>query len=136
MYVLDTDVLSGLRKLPRDRKLLSWIQAQDPEALYVSVITIMEIERSIEQERRRNPPFALTLTAWLNFTLVSFAERVLPVTSDVAKRWGRMQIQLGRTDNDIAIAATALENGFQVASRNIRHFGTTGVHVINPFDPP
>lgn len=133
MYLLDTDVLSGLRKRSRDVRLVSWMGAQEPEALFISVITIMEIERSIEQERRRDPRFAITLTNWLDSVIADFGERVLQMSSDAAKLWGQLQIQLKRSDYDVAIAAVALEHGFGVVTRNVRHFDKTGVSVIDPF---
>ncbi len=134
MYLLDTDILSALRKVQRNRKVVAWLKSVNPDDVFVSAITVMEIERGIEKERRTNPPLALALTAWLEASLVSFGPRVLEVTTPIARRWGRIQIQLGRTDNDIPIAATALEHNLQVVTRNVRHFNTTGVVIINPFD--
>lgn len=94
----------------------------------------MEIERGIEKQRRVDPPFAVALDTWLNDTLAAFGDRVLPLTTQVGRRWGRLQIQLGRADNDLPIAATAFEHKLQVVTRNVRHFEATGVGVVNPFE--
>jgi predicted nucleic acid-binding protein len=135
MYLLDTDVLSATRKLPAGHGAVEWLAAQTP-ALYLSTITVMEIERGIEQQRGIDPTFARDLETWLAAVLLTFDERVLFVTTRVAQRWGRLQIQLQRTDNDVAIAAIALEHGFSVVTRNVRHFDKTGAQVLNPFDLP
>jgi hypothetical protein len=134
MYLLDTVLLSELRKRRRDNAVALWFHNQRPSDVFVSVITIMEIERGIEQQRRRDPPFAASLETWLRDTLMSFEDRVLPITTNIAQRWGRMQIQLKRDDDDVAIAATALEFGLQVVTHNIRDFAATGVAVVNPFE--
>jgi predicted nucleic acid-binding protein len=132
MYLIDTDVLSAARKLSPSHRTAAWLAAQAP-VLHVSTITAMEIERGIEQQRVVDPAFARVLEGWLDATLSAFDRRVLPVTIEIAQRWGRMQAQLGRKDFDVGIAATALEHGLQVVTRNVRHFDKTGVTVINPF---
>ncbi|MBL6937137.1 MAG: type II toxin-antitoxin system VapC family toxin [Alphaproteobacteria bacterium] len=133
MYLLDTDVLSTLRRRPADDATPRWLAKQTPQSVFLSVITIMEIERGIEQQRRINPPFARVLETWLSGVRRWHGDRVLPVTADIAALWGRLQIQLGRDDDDLAIAATAIEHGLTVATRNVRHFAISGLPVINPF---
>ena len=113
---------------------MSWMRNQKPADLFMSTIAVMEIERGIEQQRRRDPPFAAALEAWLHDNLMLFGDRVLPITSSIAQRWGRMQIQLKRDDDDIAIAATALVHNLHVVTRNVRHFNTTGAMIFNPFE--
>ncbi len=94
----------------------------------------MEIERGIQKQRGVNPQHAEALEAWLLRTLTQFGNRVLPITSEIARRWGRMQIQLRRDDDDVAIAAIALEHNLTVVTRNVRHFDKTGVAILNPFE--
>lgn len=137
MYLLDTVVLSELRKRPplRDRNLVTWIGAAASDQLFVSVVTIGEIERGIERQRSVDPGFAERLANWLDVTLRLYEGRILPVSLDVARRWGRLSHQIGNKGMDLAIAATALQHGLSVVTRNVSDFTPTGVTVINPFDP-
>ncbi len=97
MYLIDTDVLSELRKPRPNDNVLHWMSRQNPADLFISAITIMEIERGIQKQRAANPDHADVLEAWLLKNLAQYSERVLAITSQVARRWGRMQIQLQRT---------------------------------------
>jgi toxin FitB len=89
----------------------------------------------VESQRRRDPPFANALVAWLNRSLDVYGDRMLPVTTAIAHRWGRLNARSGHDGPDLFIAATALERGLTVATRNVRHFAPTGVAVENPFEP-
>ena len=133
MYLLDTVYLSELRKRPHNDAAALWLHEQKSSDVFVSAMTIMEIEREIEQQRNRNTPFAALLETWLRDTLMTFDDRVLPITTNIAQRWGRMQIQLKRDDDDVAIAATALEYGLKIVTRNVRDFAAMGVAIVNPF---
>ena len=137
MFLLDTVVLSELRKAPRqrNRNLVHWINEVSPGDLFVSVLTIGEIERGIERQRRVDPSFAESLAGWLDTVLSAYEARVLPVDIAVARRWGRLSQQIGNKGFDLAIAATALEHGLTVATRNVSDFQPTGVAVFNPFAP-
>ncbi|EDP62581.1 PilT protein-like protein [alpha proteobacterium BAL199] len=137
MYLLDTMILSEVRKRPaqRDRNLVAWIKTAPSEQLFVSVVTIGEIERGIERQRSVDPGFAERLANWLEVTLRLYEGRILPVGLDVARRWGRLSHQVGNKGMDLAIAATALQHGLAVVTRNVSDFTPTGVTVINPFDP-
>jgi hypothetical protein len=97
-------------------------------------VTIGEIERGIEQQQRLNPEFAASLTAWLDVVLRTYEGRILPVDIAVARRWGRLSQQIGNRGLDLAIAATALEHGLTVVTRNVSDFERTGVSVLDPFD--
>jgi predicted nucleic acid-binding protein len=135
MFLLDTVVLSELRKPAqrRSRNLVRWIGEVPSRDLFVSVLTIGEIERGLEQQRQVNPPFARALASWLEAVLRTYADRILPIDIAIARRWGRLSHKLGNKGLDLAIAATALEHGLTVATRNHVHFEPTGVRVINPF---
>ena len=137
MYLLDTMILSEVRKRPaqRDRNLVAWIKTAPSEQLFVSVVTIGEIERGIERQRSVDPGFAERLANWLEVTLRLYEGRILPVGLDVARRWGRLSHQVGNKGMDLAIAATALQHGLAVVTRNVSDFTPTGVTVINPFYP-
>jgi toxin FitB len=101
--------------------------------LFLSVVTIDEIELGIARQRVRNPSFAKDLADWLEVTLRAYEERILPLTVGIARRWGRLAAQLGNKQLDLAIAATALEHGLTVVTRNVSDFEPTGVTVLDPF---
>jgi toxin FitB len=135
MFLLDTVVISELRKPLRQRNpnLVNWIEAVSSLDLFVSVGTIGEIERGIERQRQLDPQFAASLAAWLDVVLRTYEGRILPVDIAVARRWGRLSHQIGNKGLDLTIAATALENGLAVVTRNVADFERTGVSVLDPF---
>jgi predicted nucleic acid-binding protein len=133
VYLLDTMVLSALRQRARDPQLVAWLQSVPESELRLSVVTIGEIERGIAAVVRRDPAFAARLQAWLETVLRVWSERILPVDLGTARRWGRLAGEQGHAGADLLIAATALEHGLAVVTRNVRHFTGTGVRVIDPF---
>jgi predicted nucleic acid-binding protein len=133
MYLIDTVVFSELYKRRRHPGFVRWLSAKDEDAFFLSTITLGEIERGIENQRRRNPLFADALLTWLNRSIEIYADRILPVTTGIARRWGVLSARIGHDSVDILIAATALEHGLTVATRNIRYFTPTGVASEDPF---
>ncbi|MCY3913791.1 MAG: type II toxin-antitoxin system VapC family toxin [Chloroflexi bacterium] len=133
MYLLDTNVVSALRRPDRHPGPIAWLQAQRPSDVFLSVVTVGEIERVIARQRRRDPSFARELSVWLDRVLTWYGDRVLGVDVPTARRWGRLSGHLGNESADLIIAATALEHGLTVVSRNTRHFEPAGVRVFNPF---
>ena len=133
MLLIDTDVLSALRRGERHPGAARWLQAQRTSDLYLSVVTIGEIERGIGQQQRRDPAFASELAGWLDRVLAWYGDRVLPVDLATAQRWGRLSAALGYESADLLIAGTALEHGLTVVTRNVRHFEPADVPVFNPF---
>jgi predicted nucleic acid-binding protein len=133
MYLLDTVVLSELRKRHRNPKVVEWIGQRVSSELYLSVVTVGEIERGIAQQKRRNPEFSRELSFWLDRVLSLYGDRILQIDTPITRRWGRLSADLGHDGPDLLIAATALEHGLTVVTRNTRHFEPTGVAVINPF---
>jgi toxin FitB len=133
MYLLDRVVLSELRKLPRqrNRNLVHWIGEVPSQDLFVSVLTIGEIERGIERQRQLDSEFAERITSWLDMIWRTYESRILAV--DVARRWGRLSYLIGNKGIDLAISATALEHG--LTARNVSDFEPTGEPVFNPFSP-
>jgi predicted nucleic acid-binding protein len=134
MHLIDTVVLSELRKPQRDAGLASWVERQRTTDLFVSVITIGEIERGIARQRASDPDFVAALAAWLDRVLALYGERILPFDLPVARRWGQLSAALGNDSADLMIAATALEHGLTVVTRNVSDFEPTGVATLNPFD--
>jgi predicted nucleic acid-binding protein len=135
MYLLDTDVLSELRRSRRNRNVVAWIGDVTEADLFLSAVTIGEIELGITRQQVLNPGFAQDLVDWLDVTLRAYRERILPLTVGIARRWGRLAAQLGNKQLDLAIAATALEHGLIVVTRSVSDFEPTGVPVLNPFNP-
>ncbi len=133
MYLIDTDVLSALRRGERHPAAARWLQAQRTADLHLSVATIGEIERGIEQQQGRDPAFAGELAGWLDRVLAWYGERVLAVDIATAQRWGRLSATLGYESADLLIAATALEHGLTVVTRNVQRFEPAAVPVLNPF---
>jgi hypothetical protein len=134
MFILDTNILSAVRRFDRAPHVRAWLSTKPDEALYLSAITLGEIERGIRQQERTNPPFAADLQAWLDRTVLTFDDRVLPFEAGDARIWGRLSAELGHSGADLMIAATALSRGATVVTRNVADFSPTGVPVVNPFE--
>ena len=135
MFLIDTDVLSALRKRERSPDVVRWIADQRETDLYLSMVSVTEIERGIVRQRCHDPAFARVLAAWLDSVLALYGERILAVDLSTASRWGRLSGALGHEGVDLLIAATALEHGLTVVTHNVRHFEPTGVPVLDPFVP-
>ncbi|MCA9561128.1 MAG: type II toxin-antitoxin system VapC family toxin [Myxococcales bacterium] len=135
MYLVDTDVLSAARRLDRSPAVRAWFERHAAADLYLSAITIGEIERGVEGQQRLDAPFAAQLEAWLEKLLQAYGDRVLPVDAPVARAWGRLTRALGHSSADLLIAATAQVHGLAVVTRNLRHFEPTGVPVVDPSRP-
>lgn len=133
MFLVDTDVLSALGKRQPNPAVAGWVTRQRSSELFVSVISIGEIERGIALQQPKNPHFAQALAAWLDQVLRLYGDHILPFDLASARRWGQLSASIGNDSADLQIAATALENGLTVVSRNVSDFAPTGVAVINPF---
>ena len=136
MYLIDTDVLAARRRPHRNPEIVAWVSAQRAADLYLSVVTVGEIERGIARERQRNPGFADQLGAWLDNLVRLYGDRILPVDSSVARRWGHLTGEHGHGSPDLLIAATALEHGLTVVTRDVRQFEPAGVAVLDPSAHP
>jgi predicted nucleic acid-binding protein len=133
MFLVDTVTLSELRKRQRDPMVVAWFERQRAADIYLSVISIGEIERGIARQRAADPGFAGALTSWLDRVLTLYGERIVQFDLRAARRWGALSAALGNDSADLMIAATALEHGLTVVTRNVSDFGPTGVSVIDPF---
>ena len=133
-YLIDTNVLSELRrKLPNPR-VVHWFSQRPATTLYLSVLTLGEIRKGIEV--LPDPARRLTLLDWLETRLPAFfAGRILPIDAAVADRWGRMVAQAGRPVPaiDSLLAATAEQHGLTLVTRNLRDVKGLAVQVINPW---
>ena len=135
MFLVDTDVLSALRRPERSPAVNRWVAERRTTDLYVSVVSVAEIEWGITRQEHRNPAFARVLAAWLDSVISLYGERILPVDASTARRWGRLSGALGHESADLLIAACAIEHGLTVVTRNVRHFEPTGVPVLDPSLP-
>lgn len=138
MYVLDTNVISELRKAKSgkaDTNVTSWAKTVPTTCLFMSVISVMELETGILLVERRDPQQGTILRNWLNAqVLPSFENRILPVDAEVAQCCATLHVPDPRSDRDSIIAATALVHGMTVVTRNICDFESTGVELINPWN--
>ena len=134
MILLDTVVISELRKKRPSARVVAWLTQQNDAGLYLSVVTLGEIEKGIEKQRKVDVEFALELSRWLEALPNLYGDRILPVSAPIARRWGVLSARLGHDGVDLLIAATALTHGLAVATRNVKHFKSTGVQIVNPFD--
>lgn len=133
MYVLDINVISAVRRPDRAPQVAAWLQGKVEQDLFLSVITLGEIERGIRQQEVRDPDFACDLQAWLDRTVLLFADRLLEFGAEDARIWGRLSQEIGHTGADLMIAASALRHGAVVVTGNDADFRPTGVEVENPF---
>jgi toxin FitB len=133
MFLLDTAIVSELRKARPSSHVVAWLASVEKYRLCLSVVTIGEIERGIEKRRADEPEFASALTGWLETLLSIYGDNVLSVTPAIARRWGVLSAKLNHEGADLLIAATALEHNLTVATRNVKHFKPSGVSVVNPF---
>ena len=133
MFLLDTVVLSETRKRRPSAQLIGWLKTLRDDDVYLSVVSVGEIQRGIAKARLTDTPFAAELAIWSDDLVRLYGDRILPITAPIAKRWGELSQALGHDGADLLIAATALTHGLQVATRNVKHFEPTGVQVFNPF---
>ena len=142
MYILDTNVASELRKASGtrtgraklDANVRDWFGSVSAASLYLSVITVLELEIGCLQLERRDPAQGQVLRAWLqNYALPTFADRILPIDTAVALRCAALHAPNRRSERDALIAATALVHGMTVVTRNAGDFESTGVALLNPW---
>jgi len=137
MYLLDTNVLSELRKIrlgKADARVAAWADRVDASDLYLSVISVQELEVGVLLAERRDAAQGATLRAWLNAqVLPAFSGRILAVDAAVALRSARLHVPDPRPVRDGLIAATALVHGLVVVTRNLADFDPTGVQTLNPW---
>ncbi len=133
MLILDTNVLSALRRPERSPAAMAWLSRQRENMLYMSVVTLGEIERGIARQESQNPAFAQDLRDWLNRTVTLFSDRLLPFGPDEARVWGRLSARIGHSGADLLIAATALVQDATVVTGNVSDFQPTGCRIEDPF---
>lgn len=135
MYLLDTNIVSELRKPKADRRVKSWAQSLPAASLYISSICVLELEIGILLLERRDPTQGRVLRSWMDgHVLPAFQGRILAIDAAVAQRCAALHVPDPRPDRDALIAATALIHDMTVVTRNIDHFKAMGVAVFNPWE--
>ena len=138
MYVLDTDVVSELRKIKAGKgnpNVAAWVESVEPVETFLSSITIHELELGIVLLERKDPKQGAILRAWLDTrVLTEFDERILAVDLDVARRCAKLHIPNPGPLRNSFIAATALVHGMTVVTRNVSDFNPMGADILNPWE--
>jgi toxin FitB len=135
-FLLDTNVIAEIRKGSRaNAHVRSWFATLDPDAILLSVVTIGEIRKGIENVRRRDAAAARALERWLRRVLRDHRDRILAVDLPVAEEWGRLNVPDPVPVIDGLLAATAKVHGLTLATRNVKDVARSGAEVVNPFEP-
>lgn len=139
MFLLDTNVISELRKVRSGRantNVAQWADSVDAMDLYVSAITVQELEMGILLAERRDPPQGAIFRTWFDsHVLPAFAGRILPVDTAVAQRCAALHVPDLQPAMDSLIAATALVHGMTLVTRNVADFQSSSVALLNPWEP-
>ena len=137
MFLLDTNVVSELRKVGSNRvdsQVEKWAKSTPGEQTFISVITVFELERSVLLKEQRDQLQGSILRKWLNdHVLINYAERIIPVSIGIAQRCALLHAPDPMPAYDAMIAATALEHGLTLVTRNTGDFDRMGVKLLNPW---
>lgn len=137
MFLLDTNVISELRKVKSgkaDTNVVAWASSVSATRLFISVITVLELETGVLLIERRDPMQGAVLRTWLNAHVYpAFSDRILLVDTAVAQRCARLHVPDPKSDRDALIAATALVHDMTIVTRNTNDFNLTGAELLNPW---
>jgi toxin FitB len=134
-YLLDTNVVSEVRRRSADGNVVAWFESVAPEALYLSAIVVGEVRAGIDRLRRRDSAQADVFEGWLAELRTSFADRIVPIDAEVAEEWGRLTARRTLAVEDGLMAATANVHVMTFVTRNVADVAGTGTRVLNPWDP-
>ena len=135
-YLMDTCVVSELRKPHCNLGVAAWMSGIQPDEVFLSVLTLGEIRRGIELQRPKDAKAAASLERWLLGLESHYADRILPITASIGECWGSLCPSQPLPLTDGLIAATALEHKLIVVTRNTADFLRSGVNTLNPFSAP
>jgi predicted nucleic acid-binding protein len=135
MFILDTNVLSSLRRPERENtNFRDWAENKLSDDSFLSAVTILEIEIGAARLARKDVAQALVLRQWIDKqVLPPFERKILPIDADIARRCAQLHVPDPRPERDAFIAATALTHGLTVVTRNVRDFAPMGVQTLNPW---
>lgn len=138
MYVLDTNVVAELRKAKAgraDKNVTAWAESVAPSSLFLSTITVLELELGVLLMERRDQSQGAVLRTWMDgHVLPAFAGRILAIDTAVARRCAQLHVPNPKSERDAFIAATALVHGMTVVTRNVADFAATGAANLNPWE--
>lgn len=132
-FLLDTNVLSEVRKARPAPAVRRWFAAVASDDLFLSVLVVGEIRQGVERLERRDPTQAAVYRRWLDALVRDHRARLLPITPAIADRWGRLNVDDPLPVVDGLMAATALEHGLTFVTRNTEDVARTGVSLLDPF---
>lgn len=137
MYLLDTNVVSEFRKSADGRinkSVKRWADEISPDLMFISVISVLELEIGVLQIERRDKKQGLVLRKWLNKNVLpAFLDRVLPVDVAVAQRCASLHVPNPKSERDAMVAATAIEHRMTIVTRNVSNFSQSGVKIFDPW---
>jgi len=133
-FLLDTNILSELRKGVRcDPNVANWAAKESGQAHYISVLSLGEIRKGIELLRKKSPADCIPFEIWLQKLQSDYANCTITISAEIAGRWGELSALRPLPVIDSLLAATALEHGLTLATRNTKDFDGLGISIVNPF---
>ena len=132
-YLLDTNILSETRKKRANERVISFLSAAEPSALFISVLSLGELRKGVALKIRSDADAAKRLGAWVDGLEYSFGERILGIDAAIARQWGELSAQRSRPVVDTLLAATALVHKLTLVTRNISDVHDLGVKVLDPW---
>jgi toxin FitB len=135
-YLLDTNVISETRRSRPDTGVIAFLSAAASDGLFLSVLTLGELSKGVALKRRTDPAAASELGTWVEGIATNFADRILPIDTATALRWGELSAGGNPPVIDMLIAATALSRDLTLVTRNTRDFQSTGVLLLDPWRAP
>jgi predicted nucleic acid-binding protein len=132
-FLLDTNVVSEIRKKVPNAGVSAWFASVSPNELFLSVLVVGEIRQGVERLARRDPAQAEPFERWLAQLADAYGDRMVPVTAEVAQVWGRLNVPDPLPVVDGLLAATALVHGWTLVTRNVGDVASSGARLLNPF---
>jgi toxin FitB len=132
-YLLDTNILSETRKKQANERVISFLSAAEPSALFISVLSLGELRKGVALKMRSDADAAKRLGTWVDGLEYSFGERILDVDAAIARQWGELSAQRSRPVVDTLLAATALVHKLTLVTRNISDVHDLGAKLLDPW---